>query len=309
MTISSTTSRISYAGNGVTTIFSFPYYFLAEADLIVVSRDDTTGVETAKVLTTDYTVSGEGEQAGGSVTMLIAPATGTTLVIYRDPAATQGLDLVANDALPVENVEEALDKLTMLVQRLIDVVSRSVSLSDGFSPTFDPTLPIDLDSSGGRVPLINDDGDGFALAADWPSASDIEDAEENAAAAAASAAAAAASAAAAATTVMVTTGTSSAPTSLVAGTALTVQTTTNQKKYIQGSGGAVDVSANPQIGPGDREGQWLLLVGCSDTNTVKYENGTGLSLNGPMFMKQNDCLWLNWDNTAALWVEVARREN
>ena len=31
------------------------------------------GVETTKVLTTDYTLTGAGDDAGGSVTMLVAP--------------------------------------------------------------------------------------------------------------------------------------------------------------------------------------------------------------------------------------------
>ncbi len=199
MTLSSTGSRVSYAGNGSTTVFSFPYYFLADAHLVVVSRNSTTGVETTKTITTHYTVSGSGESAGGSVTMLVAPATGTTLIIYRNPTLTQGLDLVENDALPAEDVEEALDKLTMLVQRLGDRVDRSVRLTDGFSPTFTNTLPVDLDDAADKVPLINATGDGWADAADWPTADDVADAEENAAAAATSAAAAATSATASAT--------------------------------------------------------------------------------------------------------------
>src|SRR3954470_13774453 len=238
MTISSTTSRVSFAGNSSTTVFSFPYYFLADADLVVISRNDTTGVETTKTLTTHYTVSGSGVAAGGSVTMLAAPATGTTLIIYRNPTITQGTDFVENDSLPVESVEQALDRVTMISQRLSNRVDRAVRLSDGFSPTFDPTLPVDLDDSADCVPVINSSGTGFAPVSDWPTTTELINAEANATAAAASAAAAAVSAVAAALDVLSVTGTSSAPTSLVAGTALTVAATVNHKKYIQGSGGA-----------------------------------------------------------------------
>ncbi len=45
MTISTTDSRISYNGNGVTTVFSFPYRFLANGHLVVVSVS-SAGVET-----------------------------------------------------------------------------------------------------------------------------------------------------------------------------------------------------------------------------------------------------------------------
>lgn len=198
MTISSTTNRVSFAGNGSTTVFSFPYYFLANADLVVILRVNATGVETVKTLTTHYTLTGAGVPAGGSVTMLTAPATGETLVVYRSPAATQDLDLVENDPMPAEEIEERFDKLTMIAQRLQDRLDRAVVLPDGFSPTFSGILPGDLDDAGDKVPLINSAGTGFAAASTWPSADDIADAEENATSATASAAAALASQVAAA---------------------------------------------------------------------------------------------------------------
>ena len=94
MTLSSTISRISYSGNGATVDFAFPYRFLADADLVVIQKVTATGAETLKTLTTHYTVNGAGDQAGGTVTMLTAPPTGTTLTIYRDPSPTQETDLV-----------------------------------------------------------------------------------------------------------------------------------------------------------------------------------------------------------------------
>lgn len=146
MTISSTTNRVSYSGNDVTTVFSFPYLFLDEDDLVVVLRS-SAGVETTKTITTHYTVSGEGEQAGGSVTMLTAPATGETLVIYRDPELTQDLDLVDNDPLPVGSLEQRLDKLTMFCQRLSNRMDRSLVQRETDS-TVDLQLPLLADRTG-----------------------------------------------------------------------------------------------------------------------------------------------------------------
>ena len=115
MTISTTASRISYNGNGVTTEFSFPYRFLANGDIVVVSVS-STGVETVKTLTTDYTLTGAGDDAGGSVTMLVAPASGTRLIIYRDTEVVQETDYTSGDAFPAESHERALDRLTMILQ-------------------------------------------------------------------------------------------------------------------------------------------------------------------------------------------------
>lgn len=196
MSLSSTTSRQSYAGNGVTTAFSFPYYFLANADLVVKRKVNSTGVETLLVLNTDYTVTGAGVQAGGTVTTTAAPATGTTLIIYRDPSPVQDLDLVDNDALPAEPLEAKLDRAFMVLQRHADLLTRSVRLPEGFTASFDTFLPALLNTAGDKVVAVNAGGTGWAIG---PSITDIANAATNAAAAAASAAAAATSASNAAT--------------------------------------------------------------------------------------------------------------
>lgn len=139
MTVSTTTSRVSYAGNGVTLTFAVPFYFLQNADLVLLRN--AGGIVTTLILGTDYTVSGAGVAFGGSVTLAVAPATGETLVIYRDPAATQLVDYQANDPFPAETHERALDKLTMLVQRARDLVGRAFTLSDADTSGASTTLP------------------------------------------------------------------------------------------------------------------------------------------------------------------------
>ena len=129
MTVSTTESRIGYNGNGATTVFAFPYRFLANADLVVtLVRADTTQV--VQTLNTDYTVTGAGDDAGGTVTMVVPPATGQQLVIVRDVPLTQETDYISGDPFPAESHETALDKLTMISQRLNNLISRSIRLSD-----------------------------------------------------------------------------------------------------------------------------------------------------------------------------------
>ncbi len=194
MTISSETNRVSYTGNGVTTAFSFPYYFLADEDLVVISRNISSGVETVKAITTDYTVAGALSSGGGTITMLSAPTSAVKLSIYRDPAVTQALDLVENDPLPAESVERAFDRGVMIAQRLNDRLDRAVRLTDGFAASFDPQLP--AVPSANAALIFNSAGTGFSVG---PTASQISGAEAAATSAAASAASAT-SAAATATT-------------------------------------------------------------------------------------------------------------
>lgn len=129
MTVSTTESRIGYNGNGATTVFAFPYRFLESSDLTVtLVRADTTQV--VQTLNTDYTVTGAGNDAGGTVTMVVPPATGQQLVIVRDVPLTQETDYISGDPFPAETHERALDKLTMISQRLNNLISRSIRLSD-----------------------------------------------------------------------------------------------------------------------------------------------------------------------------------
>ncbi len=123
MTVSSSSSRISYSGNGTTTAFSFPYEFGDGSDLKVYKD----GV--LQTITTHYTVSG-GSGSSGTVTFVAAPASGLDIVIYDDPPATQLLDYIENDPFPATSHEFGLDKLTRLVRRLRDQLSRTLRLAD-----------------------------------------------------------------------------------------------------------------------------------------------------------------------------------
>ena len=75
---------------------------------------------------------------------------------------------------------------------------------------------------------------------------------------------------------------------------------------IQGSGGAVDITANPQIAAGVA-GQLLLLDGTDDTNTVQIDNGNGVHLHGGVLIIGNhDNLLLKYDADNAEWEEISR---
>lgn len=159
MSFSSTTDRVTFAGNGVTTAFSFPYLFISNSDLVVVSKLDSTGAETTKTITTHYTVTGAGVSSGGTVTYLTAPPTGTTVIIYRDKAAIQELSLNENGKIPAESLETQLDKLAMMVQRVKNKLARSIGLKEGFVATFDPSLPALMVNDG----YFKTSSDGSAL--------------------------------------------------------------------------------------------------------------------------------------------------
>lgn len=128
MTVSSTTNKVSYSGNGSTTVFAYTFKIFADGDLDVYIRS-SAGTETLQTLTTDYTVSNAGEASGGNVTFVTAPASGETVVIQRKLDLTQGTDYVENDPFPAESHEEALDRLTFITQQMQEEIDRSIKAS------------------------------------------------------------------------------------------------------------------------------------------------------------------------------------
>ena len=117
MTVSTTVSNVSYSANDDQTIFPYPFKIFADGDLLVILRNSTTGVETTQTLDSDYTVTNAGVETGGNVVFAVAPSSGNVVFIRRNIPATQLTDYVENDPFPAESHEDALDKLTMLVQQ------------------------------------------------------------------------------------------------------------------------------------------------------------------------------------------------
>jgi hypothetical protein len=128
MTVSSSTSRVSYSGNGSLTTFAYTFKIFDESDLTVILRA-SNGTETVQTITTNYTVSGVGDVGGGNVTFTSAPASTETVVILREQPLTQGLDLVPNDPFPAQSLEEALDKIVFMTQKHEEELGRAIKAS------------------------------------------------------------------------------------------------------------------------------------------------------------------------------------
>ena len=130
MTISTTTILNSYSGNGSTTAFAYTFPINTTSEITVIERS-ATGTETVKsegTGSTNYGIADNGA-SGGTITMVTAPASGTTLLIRRNTDFTQETDYVANDPFPAETHEDALDKLQMQTQELEEELNRSLKIS------------------------------------------------------------------------------------------------------------------------------------------------------------------------------------
>ena len=135
MTVSTTTNKVAYIGNGIATTFAIPFPFLEREHLKVYQL--LNNIQTER---TDWTVSGR------NMVFATAPAENAQIVIIRKVPLTQETDYRENEILPAETLERNFDKLTMQVQQLKEQADRAVTVD-----IFDDTDAASLTASGFRL--------------------------------------------------------------------------------------------------------------------------------------------------------------
>jgi len=146
MTVSSSTTKVSFSANGSTHQFAYSFKIFADADLEVIVRT-SAGTETVQTLNTNYIVTNAGNDSGGNILFKFntgnsgdahydgstdhRPANGTTVIINRKLTLTQGTDYIENDPFSSTDHENALDRLTFITQQLQEQIDRSIKASVG----------------------------------------------------------------------------------------------------------------------------------------------------------------------------------
>jgi len=155
-----TTKSGPYAGSGTTGPFAYSFKIFAATDLEVIQYD-SAGTPTTLTYATDYTVTGVGVTAGGTITLVTALPVGETLVIRRDMSYLQSQNYTTVASITPSSTNNALDKLEMQIQQLAEENSRSfmVPLSSAL------TGPFNLSPSAGKLIGWNAAGTGLY---NWP---------------------------------------------------------------------------------------------------------------------------------------------
>lgn len=159
-----------YDTNGVTTSFPIPFAFLddsAETVTKVYSVDETTGDKTLQTIgaLNDYTLPHDIDTQPANVVFNSAP-TGVKILVTRYIDIEQETEFVNSGQRLLDNIEASIDTLTMLVQQVNEMASKSARLHEidslsSFDPVFAPGLG-DI-ANAGKTIIINDDGTGFSL--------------------------------------------------------------------------------------------------------------------------------------------------
>jgi hypothetical protein len=143
MTVSTTTAEANYQGDGASTVLAVPFYFLANAHLLVQQINTTVTPQTITTLAlgSGYTVNGAGVESGGSITLATPAAIGIDTYITRNVPATQLIHYVPNDEFPAATHEQALDQLTMLCQQIENNQNLAVTIPPNGLGLISPILP------------------------------------------------------------------------------------------------------------------------------------------------------------------------
>ena len=168
MTIGTNTARVSFNCNGVTPVFPVAIQAYSASDFLVLATNTTTGAVTTLVLNSDYTLAASGTLAPTAWTLttltsqLTSPyATGITLQVILNPAEVQQTQYVQGQAFPSLAVQTNVDRLTQMVIRLSDQMSRTIRAPDGdIAPAM--LLPVaatrantNLGFDSGGMPALN----------------------------------------------------------------------------------------------------------------------------------------------------------
>lgn len=199
MTITTTSSSITYTGDGSNTVWNYSFLIPADSDAVITITTIATS-ETQVLDPSVYTITGINNPVGGSVTYPLSGSplsTAFRISIQRILPLTQEIDLVNQDGFYPEVVENEFDYLTMLVQQLQDEISRVFIVPVGADLNIEQLL---IDISNGAA---NATAAAASAASASSSAASATTSKNSATASAVSAAASAASAASIAASLVV----------------------------------------------------------------------------------------------------------
>lgn len=178
MTISSQVRTAGpFTGNGATTVFPFAFKVFQASDLLV-ARTDTGQVQTTLALSADYTVALNSDQnasPGGYVTLPAALPLNYSLTITSNIALLQPLSLTNQGGFFPKNIEDELDRLTILQQQLGFNVSQTLRVPEIGGASVLPAATVranrilGFDGNGTPTAIVPTPGDASALALDLAS--------------------------------------------------------------------------------------------------------------------------------------------
>jgi len=151
--ITANDARIQYTASASQTAFVYDFIIFDQADIVVVKAGSILTLGAGD----DYTVSGVGAAAGGTVTLTTGATSGDKVTLYRDSTISRGSQYQVDGRLDAAPLERDLDRITTILQEQDRDLKRSIQL-DVEDTLTSLTLPTRIP---GRGLKWNPAGDGF----------------------------------------------------------------------------------------------------------------------------------------------------
>ena len=135
MTIQNNPTRNQYTATGGQTVFNYNFEIIATGDISVFKGD------TRLAISTDYTLTGVGNESGGTVTLVVGATTGDIITIYRSTAQERLTDYQNSGDFLSDEVNADFDRIWAVIQEIDGGQGRYLQLSN----TTTASLPVTLD--------------------------------------------------------------------------------------------------------------------------------------------------------------------
>lgn len=149
--VSDETPRVAYTATASQTVFPFDFIIFEEANLVVYQNEDVL------TLGDDYTVEGEGEEEGGTVTLLTGATAGDSIILVRVLPIEQETHIPASGPLNIPAINLELSRHIAIMQQIADSISRVVTLPDS-DPSASLVIPALSERFGKLLGFDSNDG-------------------------------------------------------------------------------------------------------------------------------------------------------
>lgn len=145
-----------YIADGITSAYTYNFLILQSTDIAVYltpPNEPPNPTADKKVLSTDYTVTGEGNVNGGLITFLVAPELGSVVTLARDIQFEITTNFAVAQTISGVNLDNAFQRITLMCQQLgSDYALRGLQY---FINAIIPTNPENVATTITELPVLN----------------------------------------------------------------------------------------------------------------------------------------------------------
>jgi len=128
MTISIAPARNEYTANAAQTIFNYTFKIFQNTDLNVYITPAGQDANDSTDITTAYTVTGLGDEDGGTITLSVGTNLNDLVTIVSDIPSSRTIDYQNNGDFRPETVNNDFDRVVSIVKKIEDTANRSALL-------------------------------------------------------------------------------------------------------------------------------------------------------------------------------------